>query len=128
MKKIFIIRAIICLMILLPLFTAAQPPVKLKARVTLEESDKSKLAQLQPMQLQDTLLKKKGYTLYRGDAFDRVIRIPVDKMKKFTLKELEEREQNCGYIPMQSPLFFQRNMGQTIGAYKYHLQNVSGRK
>lgn len=125
MKRILINKIIVIIIALQPLFAVAQPPVKAKGKVILDESANSILKQLQPILLQDTQLTRKGYTLYRGDAFDKAIRIPVDKMKKFTLRELNEREKNCGYIPLQSPLFFQRNTGQTIGAYRFLLQNLS---
>jgi hypothetical protein len=102
----------------------AQTPKFQKNKLILDELNTSKLNQLKSENLSDTLLFKKGFKLYKADEFKSKINLNIDNIKKFTLKEINDRNSNCGNLPLQSPLFFQKNAGQTDNSFKYILQNV----
>jgi hypothetical protein len=126
MKKTFLIFIQIWTIILLVHQVGfTQIPQLRRDRLILADTSALKSKQLKPQVLSSPLLVKKGFKLYSQTEFQSKINVNTDRLKRFTLKEFEDKERNGGKIPLQSPLFFQKNVGQANNSFKYILQNVS---
>lgn len=116
--------AILMLTMLWQLDAVGQTIVK-KSKLLLDDNMVLKLREVTPKSTTDPALLKSGYKIYDGAEISAKLGVDLKKLKRFTLEDVKEVLKGNGKLPLVSPLFFQKNVGQSQSQYQYISRSIS---
>ena len=96
-----------------------------ETKLQLDDEMVQKLQQLTPKVLKDSFLLNKGYKVYDGKEVSAKLGIDMTEMKQYSLVDIKAKINNGGKLPLISPLFFQKNIGQSDSPYEYVMRSVN---